>query len=168
MLPLPDFPAILAALDAAKVRCVVIGGLAMLAHGSDHNTQDIDICYARDVENLTSLVGVLQALRAQLRTKSGPVPFALDVQTFRNTLNLTLETNLGAIDVLGEVAGVVSFDQLWSRSEIFDLYGVPVHVASLDDLIAMKEATGRLKDQSHILELRALRKLLAADGPSSE
>ena len=39
----PDFSAILRALDASKVRYVLIGGLAMIAHGSAHVTVDMDI-----------------------------------------------------------------------------------------------------------------------------
>ena len=35
-----------------------------------------------------------------------------------------------------------------------------IRVASIDDLIAMKRAAGRLKDQSHLMELEALRKLI--------
>jgi predicted nucleotidyltransferase len=68
-------------------------------------------------------------------------------------------TDLGPLDLLGKAAGVTSFDGLWQRSIIMNVYGVTVHVASLDDLIAMKRAAGRPKDQNHILELEALRKL---------
>ena len=35
-----------------------------------------------------------------------------------------------------------------------------VHVASVDDLIAMKRAANRPKDQAHLYELLALKKLL--------
>jgi hypothetical protein len=39
------------------------------------------------------------------------------------------------------------------------LFGLPVRVASVDDLIAMKTATGRPKDTEHAMQLRALKKL---------
>lgn len=41
-----------------------------------------------------------------------------------------------------------------------EVHGLPVHVASLEDLIAMKQAAGRVKDQGHLLELEALRNLV--------
>ena len=43
---------------------------------------------------------------------------------------------------------------------------ISVRVASVDDLIAMKTAAGRLKDHAHILELRALRELTAEYDPA--
>ena len=157
--PLPDFAAILAALDEHGVRFVLIGGLAMQVQGSDHRTDDIDIFYARDRGNLSALAASLAPFKPRLRGVPAEVPFVPDVQTFKNTLNLTLETSLGAVDLLGEVAGTTSFDAVWEQAIVIELYGVPVHVASLDDLIAMKQAAGRPKDQSHLLELQALRKL---------
>lgn len=156
---LPDFAAILAELHRTGVRYVLIGGLAMVAQGSDHQTMDIDICYARDRANLSALVTVFAQTRPRLRGVPDDVPFVFDTQTFRNTLNFTLETSWGAVDLLGEVAGIESFDDLLGRAVTLELFGIPVPVASLDDLIAMKRAANRLKDQTHLLELLALKKL---------
>ncbi len=157
---LPDFPNILATLEAAQVRFVLIGGLAMVAHGSAHITVDIDICYARDQENLAALVAALKPSNPHLRGAPEGLPFFFDTRMFANTLNLTLATEAGAVDLLGEVPGVISFDALWERSVVIELEGIAVHVASLDDLIAMKEAAGRPKDQLHALELKALRAVI--------
>lgn len=164
--PLPDFPNILAALEAAQVRYVLIGGLAMVAHGSAHITVDIDICYARDRGNLAALVAAIKPRNPHLRGAPEGLPFFFDTRTFANALNLTLATDVGSVDLLGEVPGVVSFDALWEHSVVIELEGVIVHVASLDDLIAMKEAAGRPKDQLHVLELKALRAVIQ-DGDST-
>jgi len=43
-----------------------------------------------------------------------------------------------------------------------ELYGMHVRVASIDDLLSMKRAANRAKDQNHILELEALKKLLGS------
>ena len=160
---LPDFVSVLVALNAARVRFVLIGGLAMVAHGSAHITEDIDICYARDRENLVALVAALTPSNPHLRGAPEGLPFLFDTRTLANAFNLTLATDIGSVDLLGEVPGVGSFDTLWGRSVTLEMGGVLVRVASVDDLIAMKEAAGRLKDQSHVLELRALRKLTAGD-----
>jgi predicted nucleotidyltransferase len=65
----------------------------------------------------------------------------------------------------GNVPGVDSFQGLWERSSEKVLFGVPVRVASLEDLIAMKRAAGRAKDQPHLLELERLRSLAAEEKP---
>ncbi|MBC8142084.1 MAG: hypothetical protein H7Y38_11665 [Armatimonadetes bacterium] len=88
------------------------------------------------------------------------------MQTFKNTLNLTLLTDLGGINLLGEPAGVDSFDGLWERSMAMSVEGMMVNVASIEDLLSMKRAANRQKDQNHILELEALKKL--KDAVSSE
>jgi len=164
---LPDFPNILAALEAAQVRFVLIGGLAMVAHGSAHITVDIDICYARDRDNFSALVAALKPSNPHLRGAPEGLPFFFDTRTFANVLNLTLATDLGGVDLLGEVPGIASFDALWERSVVIELEGVAVHVASLDDPIAMKVAAGRPKDHLHLLELKALR-LITQDGDPAD
>ncbi len=72
-----------------------------------------------------------------------------------------------------EIGGVESFDDLRARAVPMDLGGFVVPVASLDDLIAMKRAANRPKDQLHIMELLALKKLIggrseAASGTGTE
>lgn len=72
---------------------------------------------------------------------------------------MTLETDVSPVDLLGEIPGIGSFEELWERSVETELYGIQIHVASLDDLIAMKKAANRPKDQAHLLELLALKRL---------
>lgn len=152
-----DFMALISDLTRNGVRFVLIGGLAMIAHGSAQSTQDVDFAYARDRENLVRLASTMSSVKPRLRGAPPDLPFVLDERTLKNTSNLTLETEVGPIDLLGEVAGVSSFEMLWERSSTIEVFGIPVHVASLDDLIAMKQAAGRPKDLNHLLELKALR-----------
>src|SRR5258708_7963432 len=49
---LPNFPEMLRLLDGHHVDYVLIGGLAMIAHGSAYLTKDLDVCYARTPENI--------------------------------------------------------------------------------------------------------------------
>ena len=73
---------------------------------------------------------------------------------------MTLSTDLGPVDLLAEAPGVDAFDQLWSRAQEMLLFGLSVRVASVDDLIRMKKATGRPKDSEHAMQLQALKKLI--------
>lgn len=49
------------------------------------------------------------------------------------------------------------FDGVWARADHMQLFELPVRVASIDDLIAMKRAAGRPKDAMHIMELEAVK-----------
>jgi predicted nucleotidyltransferase len=160
----PEFREIIQLITERSIRFVIIGGIAMRLHGSAHITQDVAFSYARDKENLKSLSAALREKNARLRGVPEDLPFVLDEYTFRNTQNLTLMTDLGEIDLLAVPDGIDSFEGLLERSVAMDLgEGLVVQVASLDDLIAMKHAANRPKDQSHLYELLALKKLIAEE-----
>ena len=154
----PDFSRILRDLESSQVRYVLIGGLAMVAHGSAQVTVDLDISYARDPDNLNRLAEAIKKHQPTLRDAPEGLPFIFDSRTLRDIVNLTLSTDAGEIDLLSEPAGVASFEELWDRSVSMDLFGVTVAVAGLDDLIAMKKAANRPKDRNHLLELQALKR----------
>ena len=109
---------------------------------------------------MPALIQTLSTRRVRLRGVPEDLPFIFDRQTLRNTANFTLTTDLGALDILGDAAGVDSFERLWERSILLDVDGEAVHVASIADLLSMKRAANRPKDQNHILELLELQKLL--------
>lgn len=152
-----DFAALIRRLAEAKVEFVVIGGLAVLVHGHVRATLDLDVCYARSPENLERLVKALAPIRPRLRGAPEGLPFFFDVQTLRNGLNFTLVTDAGEIDLLGEVTGVGGYGELAPGAASTDLYGSPVKVIALDDLIRAKAAAGRAKDLLDLEALRALR-----------
>ncbi len=161
---LPDFRPVLAALQSANVRFVLIGGLAMSAHGSAYITQDIDVGYSRDTENIRLISQALAGMRPRLRGFPEGLPFVWDERTVRAAANMTLDTDNSPVDILGDIPGVDSFEGLWARSVVVEFYNIPVHVASIPDLLAMKRAANRPKDQNHILELLELQKLLEDEG----
>lgn len=150
---------ILRHLVEAGVQFVVIGGLAAQAHGSTSLTRDLDICFARDRDNLERLAGVLRDLAAVRRGLSADAPRMppLDVRTLRSASLLTLETRFGSIDLLAQPDPGLDFESLDSRAEAAEVAGVPVRFAGLDDLIAMKRAAGRPKDRVELEILGALR-----------
>jgi len=156
----------LSALARAKVRFVVIGGLAGRFWGSPTVTSDVDICYEREPGNLERLAGALVELGARLRGVDDAVPFLLDAETIRKGLNFTLVTSLGPLDVLGMPAGVGGFDELERNAVSCDLGGgVIVQMCDLDDLIRMKEAAGRPKDRIELEVLAAVREELRREDP---
>lgn len=136
----------------------------MHLQGANNLTVDIDISFARDRENLDALAGALNLQHARYRGFPPELPCIIDVQTLRNGTHLTLETDLGDFDLLAEPEGIDSFEGLWERATIMEIDGTPVRIASLDDLIAMKRAANRPKDQAHLMELEALKRLQESEG----
>lgn len=57
------------------------------------------------------------------------------------------------------MTGLGAYDQVLSVSEVLELYGMSVPVLTLEGLITAKRATGRPRDQEHLLELEALLEL---------
>jgi hypothetical protein len=143
---------LLAALDRNGVDFVVIGGLAGLAQGSSYPTFDLDVSYSRDKANLRRMAAALREIGVTLRGAPAGLPFQVDDQTLGNGSNFTFATVYGSFDILGEVDGVKSYEALRKNAERESISGVEVLVASLDDLIAMKRAANRVKDQLMVLE----------------
>jgi Nucleotidyl transferase AbiEii toxin, Type IV TA system len=138
---------------------VVIGGIAAVLHGSARNTFDLDICVATDDANLAALADVLTALGATLKGVDEDVPFVPDARMLRQVELLTLVTPLGEFDVLSRPSGAPTYQELRRNADRYDLGGFNVSVASVDDLIAMKQAAGRAKDLIDIEELEAIKRL---------
>ena len=152
-----DFEQALTALANAQVRFVIVGGLAVTIHGSSYATFDLDFCYARDTENLSRLAQALGPYHPRLRGAPADLPFRFDEETLKGGLNFTLTTDVGDIDLMGEVAGVGDYTATLAASERVELFGATFDVLTLDALIASKRAAGRPKDLMVLPELEALR-----------
>jgi hypothetical protein len=120
-------------------------------------TGDIDICYARDGANLQALAGALEELGATLRGAPPDVPFRLDAATLKAGDHFTFSTKAGSVDCLGTPAGTDGFADLDASATDEDLDVLTVRVASIDDLIRMKQAAGRPQDLIAVEWLSALR-----------
>lgn len=152
-----DFEALFAALSAEGVEYVLVGGVAATVHGSARLTQDVDLVYRRTDSNLDRLERALAPYDPYPRGAPPGLPFAWSRETLRRGLNFTLETSVGAIDLLGEIVGGGDYEALLPVSEPVELFGREVTCIGLDALIAVKRAAGRPKDYEAIAELEALR-----------
>ncbi|HEX8689921.1 MAG TPA: hypothetical protein VF729_06740 [Solirubrobacterales bacterium] len=131
---------------------VVVGGMAGLAHGSAYPTFDLDVAYARDRANLERLAGALRELGVTLRGAPADLPFQLDAETLARGANFTFDSPYGSFDILGDAAGMDSYDSLRAEAAVVTIEGVEVRVASIDHLIAMKRAANRTKDKLMVEE----------------
>lgn len=144
-----------------QVDFVLVGGMAISAHGSAYVTVDLDICFSRSGENLRRIVNALTPLEPRLRGFPEHLPFFWDESTLRNGTNFTLRTNLCNIDLLGEVKGVGDFKDALAESVNIELAGYQINVLTIDGLIKAKTAAGRVKDQLILPELEALKAALS-------
>src|SRR5919107_963674 len=117
-MPLPSkiIEAPLRLLGEYNVDCVIVGGVAAALHGSSLLTTDLDVCYARGAENLLRLAEALQSVHARLRNAPEGLPFMLDAETLKRGLNFTFSTDIGDLDLLGEVRGLGNYEAVIAGS----------------------------------------------------
>lgn len=143
-------------LDRHAVDFVVIGGIAGIIHGSAYPTYDFDVLYARDDKNLERMAAALSQLGVTLRGAPPDLPFQLDARTLAAGCNFTFESEFGRFDILGEAAGMRSYEEIRADAKRDEVWGMSIKVASIDDLLRMKRAAGRAKDKLMAEELTAL------------
>ncbi len=158
--------ALLGRLRRAEVDFVIVGGVAVAFQGYGRSTKDLDITYATDAENLRRLGQVLVGAHARLRGITEDVPFVPDERTLAHTRTrpLTLDTDDGGLDLIADPPGAPSYDTMRSRAERVELDGVIIAVAALDDLLAMKRASGRPQDLVDVDALEVARRIRAEGG----
>ncbi len=148
--------AVLGVMKQHDVRCILIGGWAAILHGSPRFTNDVDLLYARSPENVGRLVAALAPHKPYLRGAPPGLPFRWDEATIRAGLNFTLTTDLGDIDLLGEVTGGGTYEQIYPFTQEITAFGITFRVVTLERLIELKRSAGRPRDLQVIAELQAL------------
>jgi predicted nucleotidyltransferase len=145
----PTHKDLYASFASHNVRYLLIGGAAVILHGSDRNTLDVDIFIEPTAENAAK---ALQALRdAGFGTAwliESDELLAKNVTIFDDLIPVDLHTNPSGLD----------FASAWQRGEIRELHGIPVTVVCLEDLIASKEAAGRPQDLEDVEVLRRIQR----------
>ena len=147
----------------AGINFVMVGGMALFAHAPCTISNNLDLVYSSDPGNLERLAAFLSTIHARVLGRPADDNFVVTATTLQRVRFLNLSTDLGEIDLMREIAGIESFAGLWERAVAMDMGGFTVRVASLDDLITMKRAANRPKDQLHLLELMQI-KALHAEG----
>lgn len=150
----PD--ALFKALAGGSVDFILVGGVAASLHGSSRLTEDIDVVYARTRDNIERLVTALRPHRPYLRGAPAGLPFQWDVDAVEHGLNFTLTTDLGDLDLLGEIAGGGTYAGLIEDSIVVELFGIECRCLGLRRLIEVKRAAGRPKDLEAIAELEVI------------
>ena len=136
---------------------IVIGGYAGIAHGSSLVTKDLDVCALLSPESITKFREALAPLNPKHRMTPKKLSFLTEPRSIQAINNLYLETDLGILDILTEVKGIGSFEELKKRATKIPLFGLTCNVISIDDLITAKKALGREKDKIAVRELEIIK-----------
>ncbi len=150
-------------LNDAGVKYLVVGGLAVNAHGYFRATVDVDLILGFDRENLVRAVEAIKRLgyaprapvpieafadadaRASWRQQKGMLVFSLHSSRHPET-----EVDLFVEDPIG-------FDVAYAKCARMEIApGLSATFCSLDDLLRMKRAAGRAQDRLDVQKLSEL------------
>jgi hypothetical protein len=156
---------IVRSLNYHKVRYLIAGGLAVVAHGYVRFTADIDIMLAMDRHNLSEAVAALVALAYRPRA---PVPFEQFIDPDKRSQWIDQKGMIvfslfspdhPATEIDLFVDPPLIFEDAYSRAVQMEIApGVPAVFCSIEDLIDMKSKSGRSQDLEDIARLRNLNK----------
>jgi hypothetical protein len=136
-------------LNAEGARYLVVGATAMQLWGTTRATRDVDILIEPTEDNAARVLRALAGLGFGLASEH----LAKDVATHA----VTMIGDNPNVDILTR-AWNVSWTDAAPRATTFQIEGVDVPTASIDDLIESKR-TGRLQDAADIEVLEEIRRL---------
>lgn len=148
-----DLGRLLAVLRNHRVDCFLVGGVAAALQGAPVLTQDVDILYLVDDENVHRLKRALDELNAVAR--EDPRSLRFDESHLRTRGHKLAMTDAGPLDVLGSINDDMTYEDLLPFTEVLEVLGHPVRVLSLERLVELKRSLGRPKDLAMLPVLEA-------------
>ena len=147
-------------LGRAGVEFVVVGGLAAIAHGAQRTTQDLDIAAAFTPENMSRLLVALADVHPRNATRPDLGEIRATPEELAGYRNLYLVTDIGRLDVLGELPPIGGYAEAAANALRVVVFGSPCAILGLEDLIAIRRSLARPKDQEAVAELEMIRERL--------
>ena len=146
-----------------QVRYLLAGGVAMNLHGVPRMTMDVDLVLALDDANVESFIGCARqlGLKPQAPVSIDSLKNPDDRRRWIEEKNLIAFALGGGnpshptVDVL--LRHDLDLDAALHRALRQTVDGVPITIASIEDMIALKENTGRRQDQDDVEHLRRIR-----------
>jgi len=157
-----DLERILRALEEARVRYLVVGGVAVVLHGHPRMTADLDLVVELVPQNLEAAFSALGALgyRPRVPVTASELADAATRERLVAEKGMTVlslfspELPLTEVDVFADPP--FDFAAALARATVADLGAFRASVASIEDLVAMKRRAGRPKDLEDVRALLAL------------
>jgi len=152
---------LIAKLKQYDVDFIVVGGFAVIAHGTVRATKDLDICPNPAHDNLARLAKALKELKAEPLGLEELDEFELkpDLDGLLQGGSWNFNTQLGRLDVMqfASSADDIGYEHLAAHAMAQEFLGNTVRFCSYEDLIRMKKAAGRDQDLIDIQNLKAAR-----------
>ena len=142
-----DYKEMLQCLLEENVKFLLVGAYAVAVYGYPRATKDIDLFVRANPENASHLVRALARFGAPMSNIS-EADFSTEGIVFQ------IGNSPRRIDILTRISGV-DFESAFAKRKLVNVEGVNVPVISLDDLIANKQATGRMQDLADIEKLQS-------------
>lgn len=157
-----DFQRIFKELNRLNIDYLVIGGLAVNFYGVPRMTYDIDLMILLQPENIKKLISKFAAWGYRPKIPVDPIELADEAKR-----NLWIkEKKMKAINFYNEKMPIkeidivfdspIPYDELKSRAVMIELYGEKIATISINDLIRLKENTGRKQDISDVEYLKII------------
>lgn len=141
-----------------EVKYILIGALAARLQGFPRATADADITPAPDAQNRDRLAAALRELDARVYTEGTPagLPFDCSGDTLDRSHLWNLVTAAGRLDIAFRPSGTEGYDDLARRAVRFEVFGVELLVAAIEDIIRSKEAADRPQDRQDVALMREI------------
>lgn len=148
----PDFADFVKALNRSGVRYMLVGGYAVIIHGYNRSTGDLDLW----VEPTQANYRAVQTAFADF----GMPLFDMTEDKFLRTADYDV-FSFGvppvAIDLITHLKGL-NFGDAYSRSSVYEFEDFAIRVIQYQDLLKAKQAAGRHRDLNDIEQLEKGRK----------
>ena len=153
--------ALLTRLKDSGLEFVVIGGVCVVYHGAPLATFDLDICCPFGEADVRKIESAVKDLHPAHRLTANKLPLEETRSSFGSLKNIYLQTDLGKLDCLGEVAGVGNFQEVKRQSVVAKFSYGEFRFLNLDALIAAKKALGRERDLDAVRHLIAIKEKIS-------
>jgi predicted nucleotidyltransferase len=149
-------------LSEHDIRYVIVGGIAVILHGSPRLTADLDIVIDLEPARARTVIDVLQGAGFVAEVPVDIRQFA-DEKVRRSWIAdkhmkaLSLhdgEMPPTVLDILAE--SPIAFEDLYGRAKVVSLDEITLRIAAIPDLIALKRLSGRPEDLRDIEELEKI------------
>lgn len=157
---------ILKAMEEKNIQYLLVGGLAVNLYNVQRMTNDLDFVIHMEQSNIVKFI--------ELMKESGfisALPVDPELLSDQNTVDEWIheknmvafsfyhrEKNYQVIDII--ISHQLDFEQAYRNRSIRTVHTIPVSLISLDDLIAMKQSSGREKDLEDIQKLNEVKKIM--------